>query len=43
MAIELTERAAQEVKTILEQNSLPADNSYLRLGVKGGGWRRCAR
>ena len=37
MAIELTERAAQEVKTILEQNSLPADNSYLRLGVKGGG------
>ncbi len=37
MAIELTERAAQEVKTILEQNSLPADNAYLRLGVKGGG------
>ncbi len=37
MAIELTERAAQEVKTIFEQNSLPADNSYLRLGVKGGG------
>ncbi len=37
MAIELTERAAQEVKTILEQNSLPSDNSYLRLGVKGGG------
>ena len=27
MAIELTERAAQEVKTILEQNSLPSDNS----------------
>lgn len=37
MAIELTERAAQEVKTIFEQNSLPADKSYLRLGVKGGG------
>ena len=37
MPIELTERAAQEVKTILEQNSLPSDNSYLRLGVKGGG------
>ncbi len=37
MAIELTERAAQEVKTILEQNSLPAEKSYLRLGVKGGG------
>ena len=37
MAIELTERAAQEVKTIFEQNSLPAEKSYLRLGVKGGG------
>ncbi len=37
MAIELTERAAQEVKMLIEQNSLPADNSYLRMGVKGGG------
>ena len=37
MAIELSERAAQEVRTILEQNKLPVDSSYLRMGVKGGG------
>ncbi len=37
MAIELSERAAQEVKTIIKQNELPADSSYLRMGVKGGG------
>ncbi len=37
MAIQLTERAAQEVKTILEQQSLPAEGTFLRLGVKGGG------
>lgn len=37
MSIQLTERAAQEVKTILEQQSLPAEATYLRLGVKGGG------
>lgn len=36
MAIELTERAAQEVKTLLEQQKLPAD-SRLRVGVRGGG------
>ncbi|MFQ5424834.1 MAG: HesB/IscA family protein [Phycisphaerae bacterium] len=33
----LTERAASEVKTIIEQQKLDADNTYLRLGVKGGG------
>jgi iron-sulfur cluster assembly protein len=37
MAIQLTERAAQEVKTILEQQSLPTEATFLRLGVKGGG------
>jgi iron-sulfur cluster assembly protein len=37
MAIQLTERAAKEVKTILEQQSLPLDSTYLRLGVRGGG------
>ena len=37
MAIELTERAAQEVKTLIEQNDLPEGKSYLRMGVKGGG------
>lgn len=35
--ITLTERAAQEVKTIIEQQSLPADSTFLRVGVKGGG------
>jgi len=35
--ITITERAAQEVKTIIEQQSLPADSTYLRVGVKGGG------
>jgi iron-sulfur cluster assembly protein len=37
MGLQMTERAAQEVKTILEQQSLPAEKTYLRLGVKGGG------
>ncbi len=37
MALELTERAAQEVKTILDQQSLDPNNTFLRLGVKGGG------
>ncbi len=37
MAIGLTERAAQEVKTLIEQNDLPGEKSFLRMGVKGGG------
>ena len=36
MAVSLTERAAQEVKTIIEQQKLPAD-THLRMAVKGGG------
>ncbi len=36
MSITLTERAAQEVKTIIQQQELP-ENVYLRVGVKGGG------
>ncbi|MCG3177887.1 MAG: Iron-sulfur cluster insertion protein ErpA [Phycisphaerae bacterium] len=36
MAIELTERAAEEVKTILKQQSL-SDETCLRVGVRGGG------
>ncbi len=35
--IELTERAAQEVKTIIQQQSLDSDKTFLRVGVKGGG------
>jgi len=37
MGIHLTERAAREVKTIIEQQNLPIESTYLRLGVKGGG------
>lgn len=37
MALILTERAAQEVKTILEQQKLETDKTFLRMGVKGGG------
>ena len=37
MALMLTERAAQEVKTIFEQQKLNVDSMYLRMGVKGGG------
>lgn len=37
MAVKLTERAAQEVRTIIEQQKLDAEKTYLRLGVKGGG------
>ncbi|MCK6484169.1 MAG: iron-sulfur cluster assembly accessory protein [Phycisphaerae bacterium] len=33
----LTERAAKEVKTILEQQEMNPDATYLRVGVKGGG------
>ena len=37
MSIDLTERAASEVKTIMQQQNLEADKTYLRVGVKGGG------
>lgn len=37
MAIQLTERAAQEVKTICESQKLDLSDTYLKLGVKGGG------
>ena len=36
MAIELTERAAQEIKTIIGDQTLP-ETTCLRVGVKGGG------
>ena len=35
--IMLTERAAGEVKTIIQQQSLDAEKTFLRVGVKGGG------
>ena len=37
MALELTERAAQEVKTILAQQDTSPETTYLRLAAKGGG------
>ncbi len=35
--VTLTERAAAEVKTIIQQQSLDPEKTYLRVGVKGGG------
>ena len=35
--VEITERAASEVKTIINQQKLDPEKTFLRLGVKGGG------
>lgn len=37
MAITLSEVAAKEIKDIIRDQSLPADQTRLRVGVKGGG------
>ena len=37
MPINLTEAAAKEIKSIITEQSLPADKTRLRVGVKGGG------
>ena len=37
MAITLTELAAKQIKDIIQQQSLPAEQTKLRVGVKGGG------
>ncbi|MFP4145796.1 MAG: iron-sulfur cluster insertion protein ErpA [Phycisphaeraceae bacterium] len=37
MAIHLTETAAREIKNIVDQQELDAENIRLRVGVKGGG------
>ena len=37
MPINLTETAAREIKTIIEQQELDTDKIRLRVGVKGGG------
>lgn len=37
MAITLTEKAATEIKGIIEQQNLPVEQTRLRVGVKGGG------
>ena len=37
MAIELTETAAREIKTIVQQQELDEEKVRLKVGVKGGG------
>jgi iron-sulfur cluster assembly protein len=37
MAINLTENAAKEIKSIITEQGLPAEKTRLRVGVKGGG------
>ena len=37
MAIELTETAVKEIKTIIDQQELDTEKVRLRVGVKGGG------
>jgi iron-sulfur cluster assembly protein len=37
MPITLSETAAKEIKTIIQQQELPSEATRLRVGVKGGG------
>ena len=37
MSIMLTEKAAEAIKKIVSEQGLPADETRLRVGVKGGG------
>ena len=37
MAVELTETAAREIESIIQQQELDAEKCRLRVGVKGGG------
>ena len=37
MPITLSETAAREIKTIIQQQELPQEQTKLRVGVKGGG------
>ena len=37
MPITLSETAAKEIKTIITDQGLPAEKTFLRVGVKGGG------
>jgi iron-sulfur cluster assembly protein len=37
MAIQLSEAAAKEIRTIIQQQELPSEKTRLRVGVKGGG------
>lgn len=35
--VQITEKAASEVKTIIKEQKLDPEKTYLRVGVKGGG------
>ena len=37
MPINLSEAAAKEIKNIIQQQSMPEENTRLRVGVRGGG------
>lgn len=37
MTIHITERAATEVKRVIEDHKLDPDNTWVRIGAKGGG------
>ena len=36
-ALTITERAAKEVQHVIEENQFSADNTWVRIGAKGGG------
>ena len=35
--IKLSERAAKEIVRVMEENSMPVDSTWVRIGAKGGG------
>ncbi len=37
MSVDLSETAAREVRNIIDQNEMNPENTFLRVGVKGGG------
>lgn len=36
-AITISERAAKEVRRVIEENGFPLDSTHVRIGAKGGG------
>lgn len=36
-ALAITERAAKEVQSVIEENGFQSDTTYVRIGAKGGG------
>jgi iron-sulfur cluster assembly protein len=35
--VHLTERAAQEIKRVIEEHGMPQESTWVRIGAKGGG------